>query len=86
MSEKQLTPKHRLGATVRDSITGYEGVIIGVTFWLNGCTRVGVQSREMKDGIPKDAQWFDEMQLESTEAAVEPTQPKRGGPMPDPKQ
>jgi hypothetical protein len=85
MKKKELVPLHELGTTVKDTITGYEGVVTGITFWLNGCTRVGVTSRELKDGIPKDAQWFDEMQLEAVKAKVEPVQPKRGGPMPDPR-
>jgi hypothetical protein len=82
---KELKSKHALGTTVKDTITGYQGVVTGITFWLNGCTRIGIQSRELKDGIPKDAQWFDEMQLIQIDTEPEPIQPDRGGPMPDPK-
>ena len=41
-----------LGFTVKDIITGFTGVVTAKTVWLNGCIRYGVQSRELKDGIP----------------------------------
>ena len=56
--------KHELGATVKDKVTGYGGIIIGRTEWLYGCRRYTVQSQEMKDGKPVDALAFDEDALE----------------------
>ena len=77
--------KLALREEVMDTITGYSGVVIGVTFWLNGCVRVGVQTKEMKDGKPIDPEWFDDQQLESIAKPEKPAEKKRGGPMPDPK-
>jgi hypothetical protein len=77
--------KFALKETVRDSITGFEGIVTGATFWSNGCVRYSVQSKTMKDGKPIEPEWFDEQQLESVAAAPEQTIEKRGGPMPDPK-
>ncbi len=63
-----------LGQRARDRITGYVGVVVGRTEWLNGCVRFGIQSELLKYGVPTETQWFDE-------AA---SAPARGGPMPAP--
>jgi hypothetical protein len=78
-----------LNCRVRDKITKFEGTVIAITHWLNGCTRAGVQSRELKDGIPTDPQWFDLTQLELVDACgAEPKEEKEeekpGGPRNDP--
>lgn len=57
--------KVKLGDKVRDRVTGYEGTVIGITNWLNGCARLGVQGQERNEnGMPNDAYWFDEFQAE----------------------
>jgi hypothetical protein len=53
-----------LGDTAKDTITGYKGVVIAETNWLNGCRRLTIQSKEMKDGRPIDTVTFDVEQLE----------------------
>lgn len=84
-----LKSRFALRQEVRDTITGYEGVVIGLTFWLNGCIRVGVQSKTLKDGKPLNPEWFDEQQVEAV--ALPPKANKKaeskspGGPMKDPK-
>jgi hypothetical protein len=57
---------------VRDTITGYTGIVIGVTQWIHGCVRCTVQARELKDGRPVDPVCFDEPQLELLSAAAVP--------------
>ena len=52
-----------LGDKVKDKITGYTGIVIGITAWQNGCRTIGVKSLRLKDGIPQDAHWMDENQL-----------------------
>ena len=64
-----------LGDKVKDRITGYTGIVVARTDWLYGCTRFSVQSSELKDGKPIEAEWFDEKALDET--AEEP-----GGPCP----
>lgn len=39
-----------LGDLARDSITGFEGVVIGITDWLYNCERVVIQPQKLKDG------------------------------------
>jgi hypothetical protein len=65
---KQSGFKYDLGDLVKDKVTGFQGVIIVRTEWLNGCRRYSVQSQELKDGKPMDAVGFDEDGIELVEA------------------
>ncbi len=49
-----------LGSKIKDKVTGFEGIAIARTCWLNGCTRLAVQSTELKDGKPTEEYWIDE--------------------------
>lgn len=50
----------RLGDLVQDKITGFKGIVIAKTEWLNQCTRVFVQPQELnKDGEPIKPREFD---------------------------
>jgi hypothetical protein len=60
----------RLGNIVKDSITGFTGMAVGRTEWLYGCTRIAVESTELKDGKPVGAEWFDEQRIEVVVASV----------------
>lgn len=56
--------KIELGSTVRDKITGLEGVVMGRTEYLTGCAHVGIQ-RKLKesDSLIPDWQWVDERRV-----------------------
>lgn len=54
----------QLGDRVKCRITGYTGIVIGVTHWLNGCRRIAVQDEKLKDGKPPESQHFDEEAVE----------------------
>lgn len=74
----------KLGDLVRDRVTGFAGIVMCRTDWLNGCIRIGVQPRELKDGKPIDALTFDVEQLLLVESgACSLGQRATGGPMPD---
>lgn len=75
-----------IGDKARDTITGFKGVVLGITTWFNGCRRHGLQSQKLdKDGKPIPLEWFDEPQLELVEqAAAGPETAPTGGPRPDP--
>ena len=60
--------KVNLGDKVRDTVTEFTGVVIARTEYLNGCARCAIQSLAFKDGLPTDAYWIDEMQLEVVQA------------------
>lgn len=70
----------KLGDTARDSISGFEGVVTSRHEYLNGCTRLGISPKTLKDGKPIDTCMFDDQQVELVEAANAPAAPPRGGP------
>lgn len=76
----------KLGAKVKDTITGFTGIAVARTEWLNGCIRLGIQGQALKDGLPQDVQTFDAAQVQLVEPTSVPVQPRTtGGPMPAPK-
>jgi hypothetical protein len=75
-----------LGDKVKDTVTGFEGIVTCKTTWLNGCTRVGIQSDVLQDGKPIEVQWIDEPQLRVIESQKVSLGPRdTGGPIPTPK-
>jgi hypothetical protein len=77
----------QLGDRVRDRITGFEGIVIGITDWLYQCRRPIVQPAGLHDGKTIESQSFDEDQLEIVEAGVfavkaaqPPVRTETGGP------
>ncbi len=69
------------GDKVQDQVTGFEGIIIGVSRYINGCTQYGVRPRVDKDGKMVDAEWFDEDRLEViTTQALQLESSPTGGP------
>lgn len=78
-----------LGDKVKDPVTGFVGIAVAKTTWLHGCNRISVQPQDLnKDGAPRDAQVFDEMQLTIIKKAVIKSTnaysaPKTGGPRDD---
>ena len=79
----------QLGDRVRDRISGFEGIVVGITDWLYQCRRPIVQPSSLtSDGKPTESQSFDEDQLEIVErGAFAPKAPepapvaaKTGGP------
>jgi hypothetical protein len=77
------------GDLVADTVTDFKGTVTAYCQWINGCTRVGVQSAKLKDGNPVDEHWLPMGQLKLikaakksplTEGAVQ-HEKKPGGPM-----
>ena len=77
-----------LGDRVRDKISGLQGILVGVTYWLYGCRRLSIQPEESKDGKPADYFTIDEPQahLVQPRAVVPPPvaeEPRNHGPRQD---
>jgi hypothetical protein len=72
-----------LGDEAKDTITGYKGVVVAFTTWLNKCRRLTLQSRELKDGKPIDVQVFDIEQLQLVKKGKQPEKPYTGGSRPN---
>lgn len=75
-----------LGDIAKDSVSGYKGVVVAVTHWLNGCRRITIQSQELHNGQPIDGHTFDEMQVEVVKAKSHKAKTSTGGPRPEPTQ
>lgn len=70
----------KLGDKARDKISGFSGIVVAITEWLNGCLRITIQPQELKDGKPIDNHTFDAEQVEVVEPVnVAPSKP-HGGP------
>jgi hypothetical protein len=53
-----------LGDLARDRITGYKGVAVAKTEWINGCMRWTLQACKLtKDGAQSPTECFDEEQI-----------------------
>lgn len=73
-----------LGDVARDRVTGFEGVVIANTQWLNGCDRLSLQPRKLVKGKPVDTMVFDRPQLERVSQQVLKASRKTGGPQANP--
>lgn len=62
-------PKIALGAEVKDTVTGYEGVVTARAEYLTGCIQYLVtQKKTGPDGTILPGEWLDEVRLTSTES------------------
>lgn len=74
----------KVGDVVRDTLTGFEGVAVGITEWLHGCKRVTIQPQKLHDGKPIEAMTFDAPQLVLVKAMQHQPMRSTGGPRPEP--
>lgn len=73
-----------LGDKVKDIVTGYTGIAIARTQWLQGCDRITIQASAKSDGSVPDSLSVDEPQIAIIKRGVAKPKAKRttGGPMP----
>lgn len=84
----------RLGDEARDTITGFEGVVVGITDWIHGCRRITIQPKGLHDAKIIEAASFDEPAVEVTKPVTPAPPPvevddpiptrRTGGPRPEP--
>ena len=49
-----------IGDIVKDRITGFAGVVIGITRWLTGCDTIGIIPQQVtNEGKYPEIQWLD---------------------------
>jgi len=75
----------QLGDEVKDKITDFKGIVTVKSTYLNGCVRVAIQPKELKDGKPIDAHYFDVEQVEVVTKAKATMSAPSGGPESAPK-
>lgn len=64
------------GDMAKDLITEFEGMVVAKTEWLNGCWRLSLQPKGMKDGKTVEAETFDVEQLTVTDCPHTVEQPR----------
>jgi hypothetical protein len=77
----------KLGMKARDTISGFEGIVIARTEWLYGCIRFTLSPQKLHEGKMIQSETFDEGQLVEIvpEVAATPVESKRtGGDRPSP--
>lgn len=74
----------KLGDTLRDKITTFEGVATSKHEYLNGCVRFSLTPTKLHDGKPIESQTFDVEQLEIVKAAEPRAVKPAGGPHSEP--
>ena len=64
--------KIKHGQKAIDPITEYEGTVIGIGHYINGCRRIGIMRKVQanKDNKFENAKWFDEPQIKIVEKKV----------------
>lgn len=81
-------PKSKIaihGDEVKDRVTGFKGIVVAMTTWLNGCVRITVQPPAKKDGTLPPTETFDSEQIQVVHAGrVSPAPSPLGGPKPNP--
>jgi len=62
--------RFKLGAKVKDQISGLTGIVVSVDVWVNGCVRLGIQQKVKEAGgkVP-EVYWSDQRQCKSTGGA-----------------
>lgn len=73
-----------LGDVAKDRITGFKGVVISITKWMNGCVRLQLQPQELREGKPIETQSFDVEQIVLVKSAKPALASPTGGPKPQP--
>ena len=79
---QKVTFKYNYGDQVKDQVTGFKGIVMAQTHYINGCIRYSVQPSMGKDleKLP-DQYYFDEAQLVLVKAAsVKVKEAPTGGP------
>jgi hypothetical protein len=74
----------KIGDLARDSVTGFEGVVVAAHEYLHGCKRFSIQPQQLHDGKPIEPQTFDEPQMILVEARRFKGMRSVGGPRQEP--
>ena len=59
--------KIEFGDKVKDTITGFSGVVTALAYYSTGCNQALIQPELGKDGEWQDARWFDFERVQVTE-------------------
>lgn len=61
--------KYKIGDTLKEKVSGFEGVVMAVTAYATGCFHYGIASRDLdSNGKVKEWEWFDQSRLDLVES------------------
>lgn len=69
----------KLGDRVKDTISGFKGIMVSHAKHLHGCDTIGVKPEVLHDGQPIECQWFDILRMELVEERYSEVVPKGEG-------
>ena len=79
--KKEVKPMIEMYDEVKDTISGFKGIVVAKIIYATGCIRYEVKPRGIKDGKSIEAEWIDESILVITKKAKSETIEKDpGGP------
>lgn len=67
-----------LGDTAKDTLTGFEGIVVATNRNISGCDQIALQP-EMKDGAFQESRWFDIERIAQVEAGTVAYTDRRSG-------
>lgn len=62
--------KFQLGNTIRDRVSGVEGITTAYVTFMNGCIQWSIHPKADKDGKLVEANYYDEQQLEFVDDGI----------------
>jgi hypothetical protein len=65
-----MAERIELGSLVKDSVTGFEGVVTGRSEYITGCAQILVQPPVKRNGEFVESRWFDEPRCVLKQARV----------------
>lgn len=72
--------KYKMNDTLEDMVTGFKGVVLGITEHATGCIHYGLQPPMDKDGKVPDYEWFDQSRLKMVKTSKKSKGKPTGGP------
>ncbi len=79
--KSELPKTLELGCVAKDTISGFTGIVVAITEWLNGCIRITLQPQKLDGGKLLDSGTFDVEQIAVVKPLSKPRDVKRhGGP------
>lgn len=59
----QVDFEYENGDVLKDKVSGFEGVVMVKAQYSTGCVHYGLESQNLKDGLPQAWQWLDQSRL-----------------------
>ena len=62
----------RMGMVARDKVTGFTGIVAGISIYLYGCAQLLLTPKCKEDGSYNEGRWFDEARIEYVKEGIVP--------------